>query len=115
MTCVHRPQVVVDWSMIERGPQPSAPQGEARVARYPHTAECRDEYCVHPIQCERDQVCPPSPGGEVDVEQRQGDARVWQGKPTDPPAPGPDEIGLQVRDRYGYVWLVPETGGGQRG
>ena len=32
---------------------------------YPHTAECRDEFCVHPIQCEQDGTCPPSPGGEV--------------------------------------------------
>lgn len=37
--------------------------------RYPHTAECRDDYCVHPIQCERDRICPPSPGGEVEQER----------------------------------------------
>lgn len=39
-----------------------------RPGRYPHTAECRDDYCVHPIQCERDGICPPSPGGQVQVE-----------------------------------------------
>ncbi len=26
---------------------------------------CRDDFCVHPIQCETDGICPPSPGGEV--------------------------------------------------
>jgi hypothetical protein len=37
-----------------------------RPGRYAHTAECRDDFCVHPIQCEADGICPPSPGGDVD-------------------------------------------------
>lgn len=44
--------------------------------RYAHTAECRDDYCVHPIRCELDGICPPSPGGEADqlLRQRREDA-----------------------------------------
>jgi hypothetical protein len=40
-----------------------------RPGLFAHTAECRDDFCVHPIQCERDGICPPSPGGEVEQER----------------------------------------------
>lgn len=43
---------------------------------YPHTAECRDEFCVHPIQCERDGTCPPSVGGEVQAGLAWADIRA---------------------------------------
>jgi hypothetical protein len=35
-------------------------------SHYPHTTECRDDFCVHPIRCELDGTCPPSPGGDAE-------------------------------------------------
>lgn len=57
--------------------------------RYPHTAECRDEYCVHPIQCEQDSTCPPSLAGEVQASLAWADiqamyARAADVKPIEP-------------------------------
>lgn len=60
-----------------------------RPGRFPHTAECRDDYCVHPIQCERDAICPPSPGGQVQAEIALADIvamydRLAEVKPVEP-------------------------------